>query len=63
MKLESVVKLIGCFVVAVFIFAIPCLATLAWALNWHWFLKYLFTLFSICVLITKAAVLYGSTID
>ena len=60
MELETVVKLIGCLVVAVLIFVIPCLATLAWALNWDAFLKYLFTMLSICVIVTKTAVLYGS---
>ena len=59
MELESVVKLIGCLVIAVIIFAIPCLATLAYALNWGAFLKYLFTIIAICTILTLAAALYG----
>ena len=60
MELETAVKLIGCLVIAVIIFAIPCLATLAFALNWEAFLKYLFTIFFISEVVTMAAVLYGS---
>ena len=59
MELETTAKLIGCLVLAVLIFAIPCLATLAFALNWDAFLKYLFTICSICVIGTMATVLYG----
>ena len=46
-QLESVVKRIGCLVVAVIIFTIPCLATLAWVLHWDVMLKYLCTIFLI----------------
>lgn len=63
MELESTVKLIGCLVVSVIIFAIPCLTTLAWVLNWNMFLRDLFTMLSICVIVTKTAVLYGSCRD
>lgn len=59
-QLESVVKLIGCLVLAVMIFAIPCLATLAFALNWDAFSKYLFTMLTIIVIGTMALVLYFS---
>lgn len=59
MELETVVKLIGCLVVAVIIFAIPCLATLAFALNWDAFFKYLLTICSICMIGTMVTVLYG----
>ena len=59
MELETVVKVIGCLVIAAIIFAIPCLATLAFALNWSGFLKYLLTILSISVIITMATVLYG----
>lgn len=59
-QLESVVKLIGCSVVAVIIFAIPCLATLAFALNWDAFSKYLFTMLTVIVIGTMALVLYCS---
>lgn len=60
MELESVVKAIGCLVIAVIIFAIPCLATLAFALNWDGFFKYLLTILSISEIITMASTLYGS---
>lgn len=59
MELETTAKLIGCLVIAVFIFTIPCLATLAFALNWDAFLKYLLTLLSISEIGTMVAVLYG----
>lgn len=59
MELESVVKVIGCLVVTAIIFAIPCLTTLAWALNWDVFFKYLLTILSISVILTMATVLYG----
>ena len=59
MELESVVRVIGCLVIAVIIFTIPCLATLAFALNWSGFLKYLLTMLSISVIITMASYLYG----
>lgn len=58
MELESVVKIIGCLVVTAIIFAIPCLTTLAWALNWDLFFKYLFTGISTCGIITIATALY-----
>ena len=58
MELETTAKLIGCLVIAVIIFAIPCLATLAFALNWDAFLKYLLTLLSISEIGTMVAVLY-----
>ena len=60
MELESVVKLIGCLVVATIMFAIPCLATLAWVLNWEMFLKYLFTMVLIGDILTITAGIYGS---
>ena len=60
MELESLVKIIGCLVRTAIIFAIPCLTTLAWALNWDAFFKYLFTMISTCVIITMAVTLYNS---
>lgn len=60
MELETAIKMIGCLVIAVIIFAIPCLTTLAFALNWDEVLKYLFTIFSICVIVTTASALYTS---
>lgn len=60
MELESVVKVIGCLVISAIIFAIPCLATLAFALNWDAFLKYLLTILSISMIITMASAIYGS---
>lgn len=60
MELESVVKIIGCLVVALIIFAVPCLATLAFALNWEVFIKYLLTIFFISEVVTMAVCLYGS---
>lgn len=60
MELETAVKIIGCLVIAAIIFAIPCLATLAFALNWSGFLKYLLTILSISMIITMASALYGS---
>ena len=59
-QLESVVKLIGCLVVAAIIFAIPCLATLAWVLNWDAFLRYLCIAFLIGEIVITAAGFYGS---
>lgn len=60
MELETTVKIIGCLVMVAIIFAIPCLATLAFALNWGAFLKYLFTMLSISVIVTTTTALYGS---
>lgn len=60
MELESVVKLIGCLVIAVIIFAIPCLATLALVLNWNVIVKYVLTMLSIGVIATMTLDLYYS---
>ena len=60
MELESAIKIIGCLVVAAIIFAVPCLATLAFALNWEAFIRYVLTIFFICELVTMASVLYSS---
>ena len=59
-QLESIVKQIGCLVVAVIIFAIPCLATLAWVLHWDSFLRYLCMAFLIGEIVITAAGFYGS---
>ena len=60
MELETAVKVIGCLVISVIIFAVPCLATLAFMLNWDGFVKLLFTILSISVIVTIASALYGS---
>lgn len=60
MELESTVKLIGCLVVAVIIFAIPCLTTLAFALNWNVIVKYVLTMCSIGMIATMTGCLYYS---
>lgn len=60
MELETVVKLIGCLVVAVIIFAFPCLTTLAWVLNWATIVKYVLTMLSIGVIATMTGCLYYS---
>lgn len=60
MELESTVKLIGCLVIAMLIFAIPCVTTLAWVLNWNVVLKYVLTMVLIGGVVIAAASLYGS---
>lgn len=60
MELETTIKIIGCLVIAVIIFTIPCLATLAFALNWDAFIKYLLTIFFISEVVTMAVCLYSS---
>jgi len=60
MELETTVKLIGCLVVSVIIFAIPCLVTLAWTLNWIFIAKYVLTLISIGMIAMIIACLYYS---
>jgi hypothetical protein len=60
MELETTIKMIGCLVVALIIFAIPCLTTLAFVLNWDASIKFLFTIFSIGVIVAMASALYGS---
>lgn len=60
MELETTVKIIGCVIIAGIVFAIPCLATLAFMLNWDGFVKLLFTMLSIGMIIAIATALYDS---
>lgn len=60
MELETTVKVIGCLIIAILIFAIPCLTTVAFVLNWDGFLKTLFTILGISVIFITATALYDS---
>lgn len=52
------IRAIGSFVVALFVMAIPILATLSWECNWNGFAKYFFTIGTLAEVIGLACAIY-----
>ena len=58
MELIKVVKVIGSFVLALFIIAMPFMCALSFALNWCAEIKFIFTVMTIIIIFAGAALIY-----
>lgn len=58
MELTKIVRLIGSFILALFIAAIPFICALSFALNWNVFIKFLFTMMAIGYILIQATYIY-----
>lgn len=54
------IKLIGSIVVALFVMAMPILATLSIAYNWPGFAIYFFTLFTLIEVVVLVGIIYAN---
>ena len=52
------IRVIGSIVVAIFIMAIPILATLSWVCDWHDFIKYIFVIGTLSEFIGLTCAIY-----
>ena len=58
MELTKIVRLIGSFILALFIVAIPFICALSFALNWNVLIKFLFTMMAIGHILIQATYIY-----
>lgn len=58
MELTKIVRVIGSFIVALFIAAIPFICALSFALNWNVLIKFLFTMMAIGYILIQTNYIY-----
>lgn len=58
MELTKIVRLIGSFILALFIVAIPFICALSFALNWNVLIKFLLTMLTIGYIMIQTIYIY-----
>lgn len=61
MELVKIVRVIGSFILALFIVAMPFMCALSYALNWYALIKFIFTALTIGFVFIGTAAIYGES--